>query len=178
LRKVPHDLTVLDELRPLLIESSELDLCAKLFADAFEHNQNLHPTGSTIDPATGAQIPGGGFGVMDILVLADLYNSSNLGKHEEAIRTIKRGCRWLQGRASQKYWDACEDDREYDLDPRAWPSSITAPIRDGSVRPGFYPLDVNARHRLGIARLKMGDLEEGQVRPFRTDQRVSHLIVS
>ncbi|EIN05645.1 TPR-like protein [Punctularia strigosozonata HHB-11173 SS5] len=163
LRRIPHDLTVLDELRPLLIETSELDLCAKLFADAFEHYQSLYPAGSATDPETGAQVPGGGFGLMDILVLADLYNSSNLKRFQDAVRTIKRGCRWLQGRALQKYWDAREDDSEYDLDPRNAPESVVLVPRDKTVEPGHYPLDVNARHRLGVARLKMGDLDEGKM---------------
>lgn len=137
------------ELRPILIELSDLPLCAKLFQGAFEHYQERFPRGQRNGP--GDQ-DGCGFGLMEVLVLADLYNT--LGDHELAVQTIRRGCRWLQGRAEQKYWDMCGDDREFDLSPAG---------REGGARPGMFPLDVNARHRLAIARIKMGELEEGKV---------------
>lgn len=93
---------------------------------------------------------------MEILVLADLYNSTS--DHENAVVSIRRGCRWLQGRSVQKYWDSCDDDREFDI------VGDHAAVREGVLAPGMYELDVNARHRLGVARIKMGDLEEGKVR--------------
>jgi hypothetical protein len=31
------------------------------------------------------------------------------------------------------------------------------------LEPGRYPLDVNARHRLAVARIKLGEIEEGKV---------------
>jgi general transcription factor 3C polypeptide 3 (transcription factor C subunit 4) len=43
--------------------------------------------------------------------------------------------------------------------------------RDGDVRPGWHPLDVNARHRLAIARIKMGDIEEGKVNTTTSSHR-------
>lgn len=154
LKRLPHDLTVLEELRPILIELSELDLCARLFQGAFDHYQQVFPTGVGINADTQAEIPGGGFGLMEVLVLADLYNT--LGHHDKAADVIRKGCRWLQGRAKQVFWDKCEDDREYDA---------TEGLRtgDGDIQPGMYPLDVNARHRLAIARLRSGDVEEGKV---------------
>ena len=92
---------------------------------------------------------------MEILVLGDLYNS--LGEHDKAIETIRKGCRWLQGRAKQVFWDACEDDREFD-------TGDGQRVSEGELEPGMYPLDLNARHRLAIARIKMGDNAEGKVR--------------
>ena len=56
---------------------------------------------------------------------------------------------------SQSYWDACEDDREFDI-------VGSAVIRSGTVAPGMCELDVNARHRLAVSRIKLGDVEEGQ----------------
>ena len=93
---------------------------------------------------------------MDLLLLADLYNVQ--GQYESAIRTIKKGTRWLQGRLDQNYWDLCEDDREYDRDD--WPARPNF----GSVRAGNFVLDPNARHRLAVAKIKIGDVEEGKVR--------------
>ncbi|KAI0629317.1 TPR-like protein [Trametes polyzona] len=156
LKRLPHHLPVLDELRPILIELSDFALCADLFQRAFDHYHNVFPSGRGLDPETGAEVPGGGFGLMHLLVLADLYNT--LGEHTKAVDTIRRGCRWLQGRAAQKFWDACEDDREWDA-----PDSGIQRGGEGEVQPGMYPLDVNARHRLAIARIKGGDVEEGKM---------------
>jgi len=153
LKRFPHDLTVLNELRPVLIELSDLATCSILFQKAFEHYQALYPRGYSVDTDNSVQTPGGGFGLMEILVLADLYNT--VGEYDRAIVSIRRGCRWLQGRAEQKYWDLCDDDREYDL---------MADGREGEVQPGMFPLDVNARHRLAVARIKTGETEEGKVR--------------
>ena len=154
LRQIPHDLNVLEELRPILIEGNKIDVCASLHQDAFEHYQELYPTGVGVDPDVGQEIPGGGFDLMHILVLADSYNS--IKKYHNAITTIRRGSRWLQGRGSQPYWDACEDDREFDV-------IGSTVVRSGTVAPGMYELDINARHRLAVSRIKMGDIEEGQV---------------
>ncbi|KAJ3497276.1 hypothetical protein NMY22_g19715 [Coprinellus aureogranulatus] len=134
LKRFPHDLTVLRELHPILLELNELPACANLLQAAFEHHHT-------------------GFTNLDILVLADLYNA--LGEHERAIETIRRGTRRLQGRAEQRYWDLCEDDREYDIpgvDPR----------EGGPMEPGYFELDTNSRHRLAVARIRMGDIDEGK----------------
>jgi general transcription factor 3C polypeptide 3 (transcription factor C subunit 4) len=103
---------------------------------------------------------------MEVLCLTDLYNT--LGQYERAVEAIRKGCRWLQGHRAEKFWDACEDDREFDLieDAGAGAGEMSMSVhreREGGVRPGWYPLDVNARHRLAIARVKMGDIEEGKV---------------
>lgn len=155
LRQIPHDLNVLEELRPILIEGNRIDVCASLYQDAFEHYQELYPTGVGVDPDTGREIPGGGFDLMHVLVLADSYNS--VKKYHNAVTSIRRGGRWLQGRGSQSYWDACEDDREFDI-------VGSTVIRSGTVAPGMYELDINARHRLAVSRIRIGDVEEGQVR--------------
>ena len=36
-------------------------------------------------------------------------------------------------------------------------------LGDGEIHPGMYELDINARHRLAIARIKLGDIAEGKV---------------
>lgn len=154
LKRVPHDLTVLEELRPILVDTGDFALCARLFDGAFEHHQRLFPTGTAPPLTTGSDpVPGGGFGEMELLVLADLHNT--LGTHEDAINTIRRGMRWLQGRAHEHFWDACDDDREFDAEGMAG--------RQGEPSPGHFPLDVNARNRLAVARIKMGHIDEGKV---------------
>ncbi|KAJ7770629.1 TPR-like protein [Mycena metata] len=149
----PHDLTVLSELRTILIEIPDLDTCTTLFEGAFEYYQRTYPSGQGHDPATGSAVPGGGFGTLEMLVLADLYNTT--GQHQSAINVIRRGFRWLQGRAAHRYWDDCDDDREYDQD------GINRDTESG-FRTEAFPLDVNGRHRLAVARIKLGQLDEAK----------------
>lgn len=159
LKHFPHDTTVLTELRPILIELSDFVLCASLYEGALEHYQGLYPLGHALDPSLSrAAAPPMEFGLMEILVLADLHNTMN--QYDRAIQTVRRGWRWLQGRATQKFWDVCEDDREYDPPPEEGGLTVQ---RHGDVQPGYYPLDVNARHRLAVSRIKMGDFEEGKM---------------
>ncbi|KAF7297042.1 TPR-like protein [Mycena indigotica] len=164
LSRFPHDLHIISLLRPILISLSDLQKCASLYNDAFDHHRLLFPSGngpstsSSEDVKPSQHVPGGGFGEMEVLVLADLFNE--LGEHERAIETVRRGIRWLQGRGEDNWWDLCTDDREYDPTGPVVNRVLDA-IND--VRPGFHPLNVNARHRLAVARLKIGDLEEGQV---------------
>ena len=129
-----------------------------MLQDALAHYTAMHPSGEARDNVFRLAIPGGGFSRMDLLLLADLYNV--LGQYEKAIETIRKGTRWLQGRADQSYWDLCEDDREYDHSD--WPARPNF-SEGGSVQAGNFELDPNARHRLAVARIKMGDVEEGKV---------------
>jgi general transcription factor 3C polypeptide 3 (transcription factor C subunit 4) len=152
LKRFPHDLTVLRELHTILVELSDLSTCASLLQEALDYYMKTYSSGR------GENISGGGFSKLDLLLLADLYNV--LGEHGMAVETIRRGTRWLQGRSDQKYWDLCEDDREYDAEgwlPRAGADE------SGAVQAGNHELDPNTRHRLAVARIKMGDVEEGKV---------------
>ncbi|EKM76639.1 hypothetical protein AGABI1DRAFT_122552 [Agaricus bisporus var. burnettii JB137-S8] len=159
LKRFPHDLSVLRELHTILIELSELAACAELFQQAFDHYQKLYPPGFLHDSASNMTLEGGGFGSLELLLLADLYNT--LGEHENAVEVIRRGTRWLQGRADQKYWDLCADDREYDLPE--WSARAGSGGEDATeVTSGRFPLDINARHRLAVARIKMGEIDEGK----------------
>lgn len=111
---------------------------------------------------------------MQLLVLADLYNALN--EPVNAVDAVRSGTRWLQGRGSQKFWDACEDDREYDLPPGSMDETIQLSVsREGEPQPGMYALDVNARHRLAIARIKSGDVEEGKVSVICVSDRCMNL---
>ncbi|KAJ7912852.1 TPR-like protein [Mycena leptocephala] len=154
LKRSPHDLAVLSELRIILVEIGDLDTCTTLFKAAFEHYQKTYPSGHGQDPTTNKDVPGGGFCHLEILVLADLYNTT--GDHGRAIDVIRQGSRWLQGRGEHRYWDMGDDDREYDS------PHFKRSVENGP-QPGMFPLDVNARHRLAVARIKMGETEEAKL---------------
>jgi general transcription factor 3C polypeptide 3 (transcription factor C subunit 4) len=130
LKRFPHDLIVLSELRPILIDLSDLSLCTSLYQASFEHYQTAYPSGSP-PPESRAQC----FGLLDLL--ADLYNAPALAAHDRAVTNIRRGCRWQQGYAAQKVWDVCEDDHEYEVVP-------VGVLRMGNVQSGGFALDVNA----------------------------------
>ncbi|KAJ7453902.1 hypothetical protein FB451DRAFT_1408776 [Mycena latifolia] len=138
----PHDLNILAELRTVLVDLADLQTCAALFQDAFDYYHGASPSGVGLSAASGLEAPGADFRLLEILVLADLYN---MLEHERVIDVIRKGCHWLQGRAEQSFWDLCADDREFE------PGVLT------------YELDVNARHRMAIARIKMGEVEEGKI---------------
>ncbi|KAF7318926.1 hypothetical protein HMN09_00228400 [Mycena chlorophos] len=154
LKLYPHDLTVLSELRTILIELSDLETCMTLFTAAFQHYQGVYPSGHGPHPTTQEDVPGGGFGYLELLVLADLLNTT--GAYGRAVDVIRQGVRWLQGRSLQRYWDICDDDREYDVPE-------TPRLIENGPQPGYFPLDINVRHRLLIARIKMGELEEAKL---------------
>lgn len=131
----------------------------------------MYPQGVT--PHQGLEMNGEGeimrnpFRLLDLLVLADLYLA--LDQPLEAIGTIRSGARWLQGRKNEdEYWDASmNDDREFDLVGYVREESEAGQIQ------GFFELDVNARSRLAVARIKKGDMGEGKV--GSTIQRVFFL---
>jgi general transcription factor 3C polypeptide 3 (transcription factor C subunit 4) len=137
----------------ILVELNDLPRVARLYQEAFDHYQVLTPSGTVEDSPSS-------FGSRHIIALADFYNS--LAQHEKAINTIRAGARWLDGRRADSFWDAVTDDREFSAERLVGESlgenSMSQPP------PGEHPLDPNMRHRLAIARLRLGHLTEGKVR--------------
>lgn len=158
LKNQPYDVVVLEDLRPILVESNEIKLGIKYYEVAFQYYMKQFPSGKYFE-SDGTEIVGGGFTDMQVIVLADFYNS--VGDPEAAIRTIRKGARWLQGRGDQRWRDAEVDDREFDEEGFRRSDNTVA----GTTRASF-PLDVNLRHRLAVARLVLGDHEEGLVSIF------------
>lgn len=60
-----------------------------------------------------------------------------------------------------------EDDREFD--------AMGAVAREGELGSGGYELDVNARQRLAVARIKMGEVEEGKVSSLLRCQTINNV---
>lgn len=93
---------------------------------------------------------------------------------------IKSGVRWLAGRKGEEWWDGVGDDREFDpvgverggVDGADGREGVGGGEGEGlegaAVKSGHYELDVNARHRLAIARLKLGEIDEAKVSQSRS----------
>ncbi|KAG8719185.1 transcription factor TFIIIC subunit tfc4 [Ceratobasidium sp. 394] len=141
LQILPHDLTIIAQLRDLLVQTGALARAAELYSAAFEHylatsvpseaaaqdDIAIDPLlTSTMEPDTAQK-----FGTREIATLADLL--SGLGRHAGAVDVVMRGAKWL-GQASGRS-DAVSLEEE---------------------------LDVNLRMRLTVAKLRSGDRELGK----------------
>lgn len=88
-----------------------------------------------------------------LIVLFDLLMATE--EYAKAVFEVKRGVRWLQGRLEEKEWEKAKDDREFD---------VPGFMRAGSEEEGQgRELDINIRHRLGLARLQLGHVQEARV---------------
>lgn len=91
--------------------------------------------------------------LVDLLILAN--------RPQDALDTIRKGARWLQGRSGETFWDDIqEDDREYDVD-RSSNHRKGDLGRRVNMAP-IFPLDIEFRIRLGTARARMGNVEEAR----------------
>lgn len=153
---LPHDPGVLRELAPLLASTDQYARATQLLLSAFEHYRALV---RLVTPDTAALL--NTYGYADLETLADFLLAQR--QYAEAVRVVRQGVRWLQGRAREGGWDELKDDREYDEERRVRPGWETSAM--GFEEAGLYELDVRLRSRLGLARLGMGMLDEAQVRP-------------
>ena len=162
-----HNMTVIDELLPLLSRLRDWKKGIEILQSAFDHFRTKYPHGPPsvpvldrdVDPSlqNDVEVP---FRDVHIVALADYYLL--LQYHDKAILTIRNGARWLQGRRMEMHWEGLPDDREFDVDPGMRKDDGLLSGGPGA-RSGMHPLDVNMRHRLARARIKMGDHDEGKV---------------
>ncbi|KAG8739535.1 transcription factor TFIIIC subunit tfc4 [Ceratobasidium sp. 414] len=141
LQILPHDLTILAQLRDLLVQTGALARAAELYSAAFEHylvTSTPSEAGAqediAIDPLlTSAVEPDmtQKFGTREIATLADLL--SGLGRHAGAVDVVMRGAKWLRQASEQGDVDSIEEE-----------------------------LEVNLRMRLAVAKLRSGDRELGK----------------
>ena len=167
----PHNMTVIDELLPLLSRLRDWKKGIEVLQTTFEYFRTKYPHGppSTpaldrdVDPTLQALNQGhleAPFRDVHIVALADYCLL--LQFYDEAIWALRNGARWLQGRRMEVQWEGLPDDREFDLDPGVRKGDGVLSGGPG-VQSGMHPLDVNMRHRLARARIKMGDHNEGRV---------------
>ncbi|CAE6532833.1 unnamed protein product [Rhizoctonia solani] len=145
LQILPHDLTVLAQLRGLLVQTGDLARATEYYSAAFEHYISsapqppvpVPPTDMAIDPllASVSAPPvvdaTTGFGTREIATLADLL--SGLGEHSRAVGVVIRGAEWL--------------------------GQIPKGADEGTLG---ETLDVNLRMRLAVAKLRLGAIDAGK----------------
>jgi general transcription factor 3C polypeptide 3 (transcription factor C subunit 4) len=87
------------------------------------------------------------------------------GQYEQALLRLKSLARWKQGRSKERYWDAQEDDREYDLEDE--PRRIAVPQFKRKAQSANFgkTLPLEIRVKLGIFRLRKSadDFREAMV---------------
>jgi general transcription factor 3C polypeptide 3 (transcription factor C subunit 4) len=156
-------MNILAELPPLFASCNAIQEGAQIFEAAMEHHIRTFPDGPSAASQQGASstTTQNNMGVDFIITLADF--KILLLEYEDVINIIRRGQRWLGGRSREVYWDMEVDDREFDPPgtvrrthrQTGAPELDNAPEGQEQASEG-YEMDVNLRHRLAIARLKLG----------------------
>lgn len=148
-----RDMNILAEFQPLFTTGSQLNFFISAYRKAFDWHLSQFD-----GPDDARQTTTNTMHLEHVVQLADLtLQTDNL---EDAVVVIRKGQRWLQGRTEQNQWDAFKDDREYDP-PGTVRGGITQEEGDELER---HDLETNLRHRLALARLRLGDDDEALVR--------------
>jgi general transcription factor 3C polypeptide 3 (transcription factor C subunit 4) len=144
LRMRPHDMDVLRQLAELYTSTGEAAKAKKLYDEAIER----------LTKQDNAQKETFTWSMLNVyLDLLDHVETSETG-----ISRLRSLSRWLLGRQEEAFWDAQEDDREWDVEdtPRR--------VEVADFVPGKYPaecygkgLPLEIRIKLGLLRLKSGD---------------------
>lgn len=138
-------------------EAPSIPLGQSLLLAALVHYQSLYPNPPAVLPPLEHPLP---FPEALLIVLFDLLMATE--EYARALFELKKGVRWLQGRGGEKEWEKMRDDREFD---------VAGYQREGVAEVGAgRELDINLRHRLGLARLQLGHVNEARVSPtFRSE---------
>lgn len=141
-----RDFNILVELQPIFQSTQQWALAANIFGDAFVFNfatfDSPDDQRSDIEEQNCMELE-------HVVMYVDYLLKS--GDPETAINVIHRGQRWLQGRKAERAWDALDDDSEY------------APAKENEESPASAELDIQLRHKLAVARLRLGQQDEAIV---------------
>ncbi|GAC95566.1 hypothetical protein PHSY_003142 [Pseudozyma hubeiensis SY62] len=178
LKLQPYDSSVVRELVPILVSTREYDRGIEVLERWRKSSMETFPDPSLdgqLDPAitgtgdaeeatlaTPAAPTVNKFKISELVTLADLLLLTR--KPVETVTLLRQTARWLDGRAKEDFWDAVNDDREFDGD-------IDLQIRKERDLEGYgrqvetaepHMLDPEVRLRLGKARMMLGDLIEAK----------------
>lgn len=140
-----RDFNLLMELQPVFQATEQWSLAANIFGDAFVFHF------ATFDGPEDAKADVEEQNTMELdNIVAYVEYLLKSGDPETAISVIHRGQRWLQGRKTEKAWDALEDDSEY----------IATTAKEDEEEEQKPDLDIQLRHKLAVARLRLGQHDE------------------
>ncbi|KAL7416696.1 hypothetical protein BDY24DRAFT_377956 [Mrakia frigida] len=154
LKQTPNDLAIILEMSNSFVEAHLLPLGQRLILAALHKQQRLYPDPVSSPPPAPIIL----FPISLLVVLFDiLIATEQWGK---AIMECKKAVRWLGGRLKETRWEKVGDDREFDEEGVKRGAGTSG--GEGREAEG-YELDVNLRHRLGLARLNLGDVDEARI---------------
>lgn len=171
----PQNQSIIRQLIPLLYQIEMIDRAIQILQQCEEWNMDAFPD-PLLDPAMMDESVGpdvrSTYESSEVVTLADLLLRA--GRPLEALHTIRRGARWLDGRSAETFWnDVTADDREFD-------ESREEGNREGEfgrridLAPTHY-LEPEFRFQIAVARARMGDSREAK-RHFDVWQRDAHII--
>lgn len=146
----PHDTTILRFLAECYIDRDDVATAKGLYQQSIAFYQTAD------NYSTSA------FGWSDVNIYLELLEY--LGQYQDAISELKSLSRWILGRKNEEYWDFVSDDREWDADSvrRLQIPGFTGNELDINLYGLGLPLEL--RVKLGIYRLRLGQIEESLVR--------------
>ncbi|EPQ28789.1 uncharacterized protein PFL1_03592 [Pseudozyma flocculosa PF-1] len=158
LKLLPHDASVVRELVPVLVGLKSYGRAIAVMEEFLEHSKATYPDPTVLDDDPDA--PVNQFNVAEIVTLADLLLMDR--KPVETIAVVRQTVRWLHGRASETFWDAVDDDREFDEDRNDEFSQSRQQGGYGRMveMAPPHPIDPEIRLRLGKARMMINDVDE------------------
>lgn len=172
LRILPHDPYIVRNLMLDYMAFGNLGEACQVGQSCLSFQRYDQPHGPARNAAESA------YSLEDIITLATLQ--VGMHRYTDAIRTIKTGVRWMQGREDEVWWDVHPDDREYDVvreEGRMPPSEHM----DAA---GVNELDLRLRLALGQARINGTPKEkkEAKVRILLTSRSMlltwTHSVIS
>lgn len=178
LKLQPYDASVVRELIPILVSTRDYDRGIEILERWRKSSMDAFPTPNIdgyLDPAvdgiegadespqaTTAAPAVNRFKVSELVTLADLLLLTR--KPVETVALLRQTARWLDGRAKEDFWDAVNDDREFDgdIDPQIRKQRDQDRYGRQVETAEPHKLDPEVRLRLGKARMMLGDVAEAK----------------
>ncbi|ODO08005.1 hypothetical protein I350_03588 [Cryptococcus amylolentus CBS 6273] len=145
---ISNDPAFVSLFRPVLIATHQRALAAEAGRKTFDYHLATYST-----PTSPPSVPQAPPAMTMDFITALIDDLISIEEFEDSLEVVRSGQRWLQGRGSQKHWNALEDDREFDP---------PGTLRNDEESSG-YEMDVAMRHRLALVRIKLADEEEADI---------------